>query len=274
MLISEHPPLSKELSAPSVAYREVTTVACTVFSCGKLFFGRDPEKVTRAHRTNPNCPPMVLDFLVSNAPREMVNLDAVARYRSPNAAHAVFALALQTAMMAAQATRYSEERSSTARLQADLEAARKQNAELADKLVAMERNSMEATKKAGQDAERDRVVADRMRAELIEARRSGEIALKEAVDREQAANHKAAAAEGKAEWATEELTAKVVKLDRVTRKLADLTKKIEAAKLDPYSNVEQDGKFAYCCCPKYCSEPIAGSGYGWIINKIRKHVQG
>ncbi|KAL6557543.1 hypothetical protein OROMI_017893 [Orobanche minor] len=177
-------------------------------------------------------------------------------------------------MMASQATRYSEERSSTARLQADLEAAWKQNVELADKLVAMERNSMEATKKAGQDAERDRVVADRMRAELIESRGSGEIVLEEAANREQAANHKAAAAEGKSEWATEELTAKVAKLDGVTRKLADLTKKIEAAKLDPYSNVEQVGKFACCCCPKYCSELIAGSSYGWKTNKIRKHVQG
>ncbi|KAL6557542.1 hypothetical protein OROMI_017892 [Orobanche minor] len=69
MLISEHPPLSKELSAPYVAYREVTTVARAVISCGKLFFGRDPEKVTSSPY-QPQLLAMVLDFLASNAPRE------------------------------------------------------------------------------------------------------------------------------------------------------------------------------------------------------------
>ncbi|KAL6501096.1 hypothetical protein OROHE_025293 [Orobanche hederae] len=71
MPISEHTPLSEELSAPSAAYQEAMTVARAETSGGMLFFGRDPEKVTRVRRTNPNCPPMVLDFLASNAPREV-----------------------------------------------------------------------------------------------------------------------------------------------------------------------------------------------------------
>ncbi|KAL6552683.1 hypothetical protein OROHE_008047 [Orobanche hederae] len=84
-----------------------------------------------------------------------------------------------------------------------------------------------------------------MKSELVKACRSCEVALEEAADREQAANHKAAAAEGKAERAAEELAAKVAELDGVTRMLADLTKEKEKVKLYPYSNVEQVGEFAY-----------------------------
>ncbi|KAL6584509.1 hypothetical protein OROMI_003798 [Orobanche minor] len=247
VLISEHPPLPEKLSAPSAAYLEATTVARAETSRGRLFFGRDPKKVTRVRRTNPDCPLMVVDFLAGNLPWEacdvphFVNqalynlprawttgLDKVSRCRSPDDVQALFALALQMATMAAQVARDYEERPSTDRLPYDLEATRKHNAELADKLAALENSSAEAVKEA-----------EWMKVELVEARRSGEVALKEAANREQATNQKAAAKEGKAARATEELAAKVVELDGVTRALADLKKEIESSKLDPYSNVEQ-----------------------------------
>ncbi|KAL6582075.1 hypothetical protein OROMI_006089 [Orobanche minor] len=95
-------------------------------------------------RNDPKLSLMVVDFLASNAPRGphevphyinwalsnlpkawTTNLDVVAHRQSPDAAKAVFALALQTVMMAAQAVRDFEERPSTARLQTELEVARK-----------------------------------------------------------------------------------------------------------------------------------------------------
>ncbi|KAL6548852.1 hypothetical protein OROHE_008697 [Orobanche hederae] len=119
--ISEHPPLPEELSAPSAAYLEAMTVARTETSRGRLFFGRDTEKVTRVRRTNPDCSPMVVDLLVSNLPRKAcdvshyvnwalhnlsrawtTDLDEVDRRRSPDVAQALFALSLQMATMAAQ----------------------------------------------------------------------------------------------------------------------------------------------------------------------------
>ncbi|KAL6519006.1 hypothetical protein OROHE_017430 [Orobanche hederae] len=250
--ISEHPLSLEELPPPFAAYLEAHAIARVDNSRGRLYFGRDPDKVTRVRCNNPNCPPMVLDFLVGNFPQEAcdvphyvnralhnlprawtINLDKVARRRSPDAAQALFMLALQTATMAAQVARDSEERLSTARLQAELEAVQKQNVELADKLAELEKNSVEAVKEA-----------ERMKAELVEARRFGEVALKEAADREQEANQKAAA-EGKATRATEELAAKNVEIDGVTRALADLKGEIEEAKLNPYLNMEQTSEFAY-----------------------------
>ncbi|KAL6507001.1 hypothetical protein OROHE_022136 [Orobanche hederae] len=129
--ISEHPLLLEELSAPSAAYLEATAVARAETSRGRLFFGRDPEKVT-------------MDFLAGNLPREAcdvphhvnralhnllrawtTDLNEVAWRRYADAAQVLFVLALQTATMAAQVARDSEERPSTARLQADHEAAQK-----------------------------------------------------------------------------------------------------------------------------------------------------
>ncbi|KAL6548151.1 hypothetical protein OROHE_009213 [Orobanche hederae] len=111
--ISEHPLLPKELSAPSTAYLEATTVARADTSHGRLFFGRDPEKITRVRGTNPNCPTMVVDFLAGNLPREAcdisyyvnqalrnlprawtTDLDEMVRRQSPDAAHALCALSL------------------------------------------------------------------------------------------------------------------------------------------------------------------------------------
>ncbi|KAL6548152.1 hypothetical protein OROHE_009214 [Orobanche hederae] len=62
-------------------------------------------------------------------------------------------------MMAAQVARDSEERPSMARLQDDLEATQKHNAELVDKLAMLEKKSMQAATEV-----------ERMRDELVEAR--------------------------------------------------------------------------------------------------------
>ncbi|KAL6500269.1 hypothetical protein OROHE_025635 [Orobanche hederae] len=111
---------------------------------------------------------------------------------------ACFALTLQAATMAAQVVREVEGRPSISRLQADLEAARHKNAEFADKLMVMEKNSLDAAKKARQEAEQARVATERLRAEAIEARKSLDAAMKEATERIVTANHRAEAAEGKA----------------------------------------------------------------------------
>ncbi|KAL6586199.1 hypothetical protein OROMI_002843 [Orobanche minor] len=250
--ISEHPLLPEEMSAPSAAYLEAMTVAHAETSRKRLFLAATRRRLLGGVRlTNPDSPPMVVDFLADNLPQEAcdvpqyvnwafhnlmrawtINLDEVARDRSPDVVQALFALALQTAMMAAQVVRDFEERPSTAYLQADLEAARKRNAELADKLAA----------------------------ELVEARRSGEVALKEVADRKQAAIQKVAAVEGKSPRATEELAAKAVELDGVTCALAGLMGEIEAAKLDTYSNVEQTSEFAYYMAYTGAIRVAKGSG--------------
>ncbi|KAL6558046.1 hypothetical protein OROMI_018396 [Orobanche minor] len=171
--ISEHPPLSEELSAPSTAYVEATAVARAETSRRRPFFGRDPEKVTRVHRTNPDYPPMVLDFLVGNLPREACDVSHYVNRALRNLPRSWVIDLDEMVTMAAQVTRDYEERPSTACLQADLEAAQKRNVELADKLATLEKNSAEAVKEV-----------ERMKAELVEARRPGEVSLKEAAGRQ------------------------------------------------------------------------------------------
>ncbi|KAL6584812.1 hypothetical protein OROMI_004101 [Orobanche minor] len=94
-------------------------------------------------RNDPQCSPMVLDFLTSNAlqahsdvlsyvswaitnlPKAWTtNLDAVACRRNPDTMQACFALTLQATTMAAQAVREVEDRPSITHLQADLDVAR------------------------------------------------------------------------------------------------------------------------------------------------------
>ncbi|KAL6582076.1 hypothetical protein OROMI_006090 [Orobanche minor] len=100
--------------------------------------------------------------------------------------------------------------------------------------MAMEKSSINTAKKASQDAERAREAADRLRAEVIEA-----------AEQKAAADQKAVAAEGKAEWAAEELAAKVAELEGASRELVDLKGKVEAIELDPFMNVEYVSEFAY-----------------------------
>ncbi|KAL6548153.1 hypothetical protein OROHE_009215 [Orobanche hederae] len=91
---------------------------------------------------------------------------------------------------------------------------------------------------------------------------------------EQAANLMAAATEDKAARATEELAAKVVELDGVTRALAGLKGEIEVAKLDPYSNVEQTCKFAYYLAYADVIRVAKGSGIevGPIVEAFKYYV--
>ncbi|KAL6576348.1 hypothetical protein OROHE_000129 [Orobanche hederae] len=158
---------------------------------------------------------------------------------------AVFALTLQAATMADQAVKDAEDRPSTARLQSDLEAALKKNPEFADRLVAMVKSSIEAAKKASQDAEQAWAAADRLQVEVIEARRSSEVALKEVVEQKEAEDQREAVAEGKAERAAEELAAKVVELEGAKVELAGLKEKVEPIELNPCKNVEYFNEFAY-----------------------------
>ncbi|KAL6538776.1 hypothetical protein OROMI_025102 [Orobanche minor] len=237
--IYEHPPLPGEVPPPSVDYLEAMAVAGAETSCGKPYFGRDPERASNFLANNlprEACDvPQYVDRAVRNLPKAwMTDLDEVDRCRSPDAAQDLFALALQTATMAAQVTRDSEERPSKTRLQADLEAAQKRNAELIEKLAALEKTSTEAVRE---------VV--RVSAELTEVRLSSEAALKKAVDNEQAACQKAIVAEERAKWATEELGTKAAELDGATRALLDSKREIEAAKSDPSMDVEQTSEFAY-----------------------------
>ncbi|KAL6547922.1 hypothetical protein OROHE_009627 [Orobanche hederae] len=185
--------------------------------------------------------PHYVNRALHNLPRAWTtDLDEVARQRSPDAAQALFALALQMATMAAQVARDSEVRPSTARLPTDLEAAQKRNTELADKLMVLENNLAEAVKEA----------------ELVEVRRSSEVALKEDAR------------------ATEELAARAVELDRVARKLADLKGEIEEAKLDPYSNVAQTSEFDYYMAYADAIRVAKGSGLdvGPLVKALKAYV--
>ncbi|KAL6572416.1 hypothetical protein OROMI_013374 [Orobanche minor] len=121
------------------------------------------------HRNNPNCSPIVLDFLTSNAPRDPCDIP---HYVSRDLTNLMKACTID---LDAIALRWSPDS-----MQADLEVAQKMNVEFADKLVAMEKSSIDMAEKANQDADWARAVVDRMRAEVIEARRSSEVALKEA----------------------------------------------------------------------------------------------
>ncbi|KAL6525383.1 hypothetical protein OROHE_015690 [Orobanche hederae] len=159
-------PLIERRPPPSAAFLEATAVARVETSHERSYFRRDPEKVDRARHNDPHFSPMVLDFLTSNAPRDpsdvpsyvsrtitslpkawTTDLHAVARRRNPDAMQAVFALTLQAATMAAQAAREAKNHPSMACLQAELEAAWKTNAEFADMLMVMEKNSLDAAKK-------------------------------------------------------------------------------------------------------------------------------
>ncbi|KAL6579306.1 hypothetical protein OROMI_009522 [Orobanche minor] len=255
--ISEHPPLFEDLPPPSAAYLESHAVACAETTHGRPYFGSNPEKVTRVRRTNPDCLPMVLDFLAVNLPREAcdiphyvnrdlhnlprawtTDLDEVARRRSPDAAQALFAPALQAATMASQVARDSE-------------------------LTGLEKNLAEAVKEA-----------ERSKAELVEARQSSEVALKEAADREKADNQKVAVAEGQTVRATEDLAAKAVELDGVAHELVDFKGKIEETKLDPYSNVAQTSEFAYYMVYADAIRMAKGSGLdvGPLVEAFKAYV--
>ncbi|KAL6507353.1 hypothetical protein OROGR_023548 [Orobanche gracilis] len=67
---SNVPLLEGPSRTPSSAYLEEQAIAQAETSRVRQFFGRDPEKVARVRRTDPNCSPMVLDFLASNSHRE------------------------------------------------------------------------------------------------------------------------------------------------------------------------------------------------------------
>ncbi|KAL6564703.1 hypothetical protein OROMI_016153 [Orobanche minor] len=116
-----------------------------------------------ALRNSPGCPPMVVNFLAGCAPcgqievpsyinRAIANLpwawttylDEVAARRGNDATQALFALALQTATMAAQVARDSELRPSAPKLKAELEESRKLNGELTDRVVKMDKESLDA----------------------------------------------------------------------------------------------------------------------------------
>ncbi|KAL6588237.1 hypothetical protein OROMI_001215 [Orobanche minor] len=82
------------------------------------------------------------------------------------------------------------------------------------------------------------------------------VSLKEAADREQAANQKVAA------------------LDRVARELADLKGEMEEVKLDPYSNVAQTRKFAYYMAYADVIRVAKGSGLdvGPLVEAFKAYV--
>ncbi|KAL6525384.1 hypothetical protein OROHE_015691 [Orobanche hederae] len=69
--------------------------------------------------------------------------------------------------------------------------------------------------------------------------------MKEAAERIVAADQRAAAAEGKAWQAAEELAAKVAELEKVKAEIAGMKDKAEEIKGNPYKNLEYAAEFAY-----------------------------
>ncbi|KAL6563377.1 hypothetical protein OROHE_005964 [Orobanche hederae] len=145
-------PMKSKVVPEAIAISRVET------SRGKPYFGRDLEKVERIRQDRPQCSPMVLDFLSSKPPRVpsdvptyvsraasnlpkawTTDLNVVARRPDPEATQAALVLTLQAAAMLTQAVRDAKDRSSADRLQADLEAERRTNAELSDRLAVVEK---------------------------------------------------------------------------------------------------------------------------------------
>ncbi|KAL6529092.1 hypothetical protein OROHE_014836 [Orobanche hederae] len=97
------------------------------------------------------------------------------------------------------------------------------------------------------------------------------------VDQRQAADQRDTDAEGRAEWAAEELSAKVAELaelEGANRELADLKEKAEAIKLDPFYNVEYVSQFAYYLAYAYAirTPKKGGLKVGPLVEAFRSYV--
>ncbi|KAL6553744.1 hypothetical protein OROMI_019417 [Orobanche minor] len=102
--------------------------------------------------------------------RQGLLLDEVAARRGNDATQALFALTLQAATMSAQAAREFELRPSVSKLKAELEAERKMNADFAERLVRMEKESLNAAKRASLQVEHLQKANDLLRDEVVEVR--------------------------------------------------------------------------------------------------------
>ncbi|KAL6507352.1 hypothetical protein OROGR_023547 [Orobanche gracilis] len=79
----------------------------------------------------------------------------------------------------------------------------------------------------------------------MEARKTGEAALRSLAEQKAVADQKAVAAEEKAELATKETTSMAAALELANLELVELKGKLEAIELDPFLNVEYVGEFGY-----------------------------
>ncbi|KAL6528179.1 hypothetical protein OROHE_015129 [Orobanche hederae] len=155
---------------------------------GRALFGRDPEK---ARSDDPNRAALVVDFLTARPPQHDPNipsnvarvldslpkawtseLEAIARRGLADSVQAAVALALQAATVATKVAADYERRPSISNLQADLEASRKDNTNLAERMMNIEKASIEAEKRADQDRDRARSTIDRLRERAIAVERS------------------------------------------------------------------------------------------------------
>ncbi|KAL6534474.1 hypothetical protein OROHE_013399 [Orobanche hederae] len=160
-------PISERPPRPSDDFRRECEIMDAETSRGKPFFGCDPTKVERVLRSSPGCPPMVVDFVTGRAPQSNVDvpscvtrainnlpralttdLNEVSDRGGDDATQALFALILQAASMAATVARESELRPPVKKLQADLAESRKKYSEFCDRLVKMEKDSVDTAERA------------------------------------------------------------------------------------------------------------------------------
>ncbi|KAL6501987.1 hypothetical protein OROGR_027120 [Orobanche gracilis] len=157
---------------------------------------------------------MVVDFLSSKSPKNPLdvptyvrraaaalpcawttNMDHVARQRAPAAAQAVFALALQTATLAAQVVRDAEASPSKEKLQAALDTAIYERGQMFEKSVALEKEFLAAKKATSEEIVSLRATNEKIAKEAELVRQKGEVCLANLAARLKAAETRALVAE-------------------------------------------------------------------------------
>ncbi|KAL6576959.1 hypothetical protein OROMI_011235 [Orobanche minor] len=168
---------------------------------GMKLLGRDLEEYARARSDDPNHLALVTDFLTARLPQHEVDvpshvarvldslpkawmseLEMITRHELTDSVQAIVTLALQAVTIGTKVAADYESRPSVSILQANLEASRKNNAELAERLMNLEKASLEAEKRANMDHDCAKSTIDRLRERWIATERSLKGSQKDAAD--------------------------------------------------------------------------------------------
>ncbi|KAL6508620.1 hypothetical protein OROGR_023331 [Orobanche gracilis] len=224
----------------------------------KLYFGRDSSVARGIRHDDPHHSNFVVGFLSARLPRGRGRLNWM---RPPTGGametvHSALALSSQATTMLAKVALDFEEMPSVDRLQGELEASRKQNADLVHRLVVMEKEGLDAAAAARKELDRVKLEALDAKKALLDAeeglRRATELAkglsgqLK--VSSEEALKWKVYLTAKEAELVTKDATlaAKDVELAAKDAELLGVRRQLKYFELDPMRNSDIIGQFAFC----------------------------
>ncbi|KAL6578863.1 hypothetical protein OROMI_009079 [Orobanche minor] len=230
---------------------------------GRAYFGRNPEKYTRARGDDPNRPALVVDFLsyrspphesdvpnhltrvVESLPKAWTSeLESLTRRGLADSVQATVALALQTATLATKVAADYERRPSVSSLQADPQASREKVANFSERLANMEKASLAAEARAVQDREQAKATIEGLERSLRDSR-SEVTDLTGSLER-LAGDLKAARAE--ADLKKAELANREAELQKLAEELEGFRAEKKKAETEP--TVGELSEFA-CWPPKY-----------------------